>query len=76
MARKIGFNVVMALPWCLGPGGLHRAIELSRLAGYDGLQILPLRGWSAGDLKGVDPERIIAMEDAWNYGPLWRALAR
>lgn len=76
MARKIGLNVVMTFPWCLGFGGLHRAIKLSRLAGYDGLQILPLRGWSAGDFEGVDPERIIAMEDAWNHGPFLSALAR
>jgi len=73
MTRKYGISVVSLFPWSWGPGGLQRAVSLAKVAGYDGVQALPLRGWDFSDL-GRYSASILAYEDAWNNGSLWRAI--
>ena len=75
LTRKYGVSVVSLFPWSWGPGGLQRAVSLAGQAGYDGVQALPLRGWDFSTLNQY-ADRILAYEDAWNSGPLWRAIGR
>ena len=75
MARIYGLNVVSLWPYCLGPRGPERSIKLAASAGFDGIQALPMKGWS---YKGVREweDRVISFEDAFMYGPLWQAVLR
>jgi len=72
--RVYGINVVTLFPWSLGPGGFQRSVALATAAGFNGLQVLPLRGW--GSLDALDASKVISFEDAWNGGSFSRALFR
>ncbi len=76
MGRRIyGINVVSMFPWSLGTKGQVRSVEFARNAGFDGIQVLPMRGWSYEDIQLWEPY-VISFEDAWNYGSLEKALLR
>jgi len=64
------------LPWCLGRYGLNRSATLAYDAGFQGLQILPMRGWDHLTFSGISSEKIISFELAWNCGPLGSAIIR
>ena len=76
MNRRIGVSVVCMLPWSLGRNGLARAAIMARLAGFQGLQILPMRGWDELTFTEASPNQIISFELAWNCGSLWKAVLR
>jgi len=73
--RKYGLNTVSLWPWSLGSFGPFRSIEMASKAGFDGIQALPMRLWDYR-FKGDWARYVISYEDAWNYGPLWKALLR
>lgn len=76
MIRRIGVNVVTLLPFSLGKFGLGRASLLAYEAGFDGLQIMPLRDWGHITFSGISAKRIISFELAWNCGSLFGAVLR
>jgi hypothetical protein len=76
MSRKIGINVVSMVPFSLGRGGLARALGIASEAGFDGLQLLPLRFWNAFTFFDILKEKIISFELAWNCGSIWGAILR
>lgn len=72
--RKIAVSAASFFPWCLGQGGIKRAIRLAKRAGFDSLQILPLRRWV--DFSGVDKEYVMSYTPEWNSGTWWGAFRR
>jgi len=76
MSRKIGVSIVCMVPWSLWQNGLGRAIIMAHDAGFDGLQILPMRGWNQLTFPEIPKEKIISCENAWNYGSFWGAVLR
>jgi len=74
--RIFGVNIATLFPWSWGPWGFHASLALALSAGFDGLQILPMRGWGNICLTEEEKQRVIAMEDAWNGGKLRYALWR
>lgn len=76
MSRKIGVSVISLLPWSLGKNGLFNAWKLARIAGFDGLQLLPMRGWDKVTPKTIPPNFVISFEDAWNCGKLLPSIGR
>lgn len=75
MSRKYGISAVSFFPWCLGPGGHCRTIEMALAAGFNGIQALPLRGWDLEELGNLS-DYVISVENAWNYGPIWQVPLR
>lgn len=73
--RQWGINIASLLPWSWGPAGPRRAWQIARKAGFDGLQILPFRGWDRPEVA-IPTQSVISLESAWNTGPLSRALLR
>jgi hypothetical protein len=73
--RKYGITAVSLWPWSLGSRGPERSIKMAMDAGYDGIQAIPIKGWS---YEKVDDwgKYVISFEDAWNTGPLWKAILR
>ncbi|MDP2873744.1 MAG: hypothetical protein Q8N84_00350 [bacterium] len=71
--RKIGVSAAPFFPWCLGREGIERTVGLAKRAGFDGLQILPLRGWM--DFAGLDPKFVMSYTPEWNSGT-WRGAFR
>jgi hypothetical protein len=45
-------------------------------AGFDGLQLLPLRGWRKAALYAIPKQLVCSFEGPWNKGPLLGALKR
>lgn len=91
MKRQIGISVASLLPWSLGKDGFRRSIDLIAKADFDGLQILPFRGWifcddedeygkktnlDASGVSGLNSDLVISFEDAWNSGSFFGALQR
>jgi len=76
MNRKIGVSVISMFPWSLGKNGLARSVMMAHEAGFQGLQILPMRGWDHFTFSGVLGEQIISFELAWNCGSFWKAILR
>jgi hypothetical protein len=74
--RPIYVSAASLVPWSLGSGGPARALELAKAAGYAGLQVLPLRGWTPETLRQLPPEYVVAFEEAWNQGSFTGALKR
>lgn len=72
--RKIAVSAASFFPWCLGRGGIERTLKLSKKAGFDGLQILPLRGWT--DFSALDPRDVMSYTPEWNSGTWWGAFRR
>lgn len=71
---RIGINIVSLLPWSLGRNGLMRSWKIASELGYDGLQVLPLKGWKGFHRAPWD--NIISFEEAWNNGSFIDALRR
>jgi hypothetical protein len=74
--RRFYVNAASLIPWSLGSGGPKRAVELAAKAGFDGLQLLPLRGWTLDTIGTIPEGVIVAYEDAWNQGTLAGAVSR
>ena len=75
MRRVYGLNVVSLWPYCLGLRGPEVAIEMADTAGFEGIQVLPMKGWSYKNIRKWE-SRVISFEDAFMYGPLWKAVLR
>lgn len=75
----MGISVICAIPWSLGEHGLGRSLDLANEAGFDGLQILPMRGWSGLtflELLTIPKRRVLSFESAWNCGTFFEAIMR
>lgn len=72
--RILGINAASLLPWSLGPWGATLSLYIARAAGYDGLQILPLKGW--GINCSIPQKNVISYEYAWNTGTTLGAFQR
>lgn len=74
--RQLGVSVITLIPWSYGPGGFGRALRLAKRAGFDGLQVLPLRGWGLLGYPKYWDNGVISWEDAWNTGSFWEVPLR
>jgi len=74
--RRFDVSVASLVPWSLGSGGPVRAYQMAVDAGFNGLQLLPLRGWSMDSVRRLPNRGVIAWEGAWNYGSLWKVVQR
>lgn len=72
--RTIGISQASLFPYSWGPGGLARAWALAKEAGFDGLQILPLRYCDRS--SSIPQDAVLSIEGPWNSGSLWGALRR
>ena len=75
MGRVYGLNVISLWPYCLRSTGPERSIKMAQSAGYDGIQALPMKFWSYKRIKEWEKD-VISFEDAFGFGPLWKALLR
>lgn len=73
--RLYGVNTVSMWPWSVGKKGPERSIRIAKKAGYDGIQALPMKDWGYENVNNWR-KNVISFEDAWNTGPLWKALLR
>ncbi len=86
--RLFGVSTISLLPHSLGRGGFDRSKTIASQAGFDVLQVLPLRGWSVEawenekltgkllEFVGLNGNWIISYQDAWNGGSLFSAIER
>lgn len=74
--RNLGITVASLGLWALGPSGPKRALEKADAAGFNGLQVLPLRGWNQESMKSIPPLKVISYEGAWNQGTLMGVFLR
>lgn len=73
--RRMCVSVVSLVPWSLGPEGPRRARELAGRAGFDGLQILPLSGWTPKAIRAIPERKVVAYREPWGgQGSLRRHL--
>lgn len=73
--RKYGISTISLWPLSLGLGGFDRSIKIAKKAGFDGIQTLPMKWWPYKKARRGHKD-VISFENAWNYGPLWKALLR
>jgi hypothetical protein len=71
--RRYGISVVSLWPWTMR--GPKFTVSMAQEAGFDGIQVLPMRLWKHSEREGWE-DAVISWEDAWNYGPLWQAVLR
>jgi hypothetical protein len=77
--RTFALSVISLYPWCTGRHGIWRSTQMARSAGFNGyLQVLPMRSWDYDDVRSRTwlENYAISYEDAFAYGPLWRATLR
>lgn len=74
--RLFGVNVASLLPYSLGKYGFKRSIKIAVDSGFDGLHILPLRGWNNIPKRGIPQKYIISFQEAWNGGSFISAIRR
>lgn len=60
--RKVGINTASLLPWSIGPRGPALSVEIAQAAGFNGLQILPLRGWTRETMAGIPQDFVLSWE--------------
>lgn len=73
--RQYGVSVVSLFPWSLGPKGPEKSVDMALEVGFDGIQVLPLKGWSYKRVRDWE-KHVLAYENAWNYGHLWQVPLR
>ncbi|MEK7070329.1 MAG: hypothetical protein AAB966_00825, partial [Patescibacteria group bacterium] len=83
MGRKYGVSVISLVPHSLGSMGLQKSLDTAICElGLDGIQALPMRGWSCNQKSYEEllpknlKELVISFESSWNYGTAFQALKR
>lgn len=62
--RLFGISTVSLFPHSLGLNGLRNAWDIAFYAGFDGLQVLPMKGWDFNK-NAFAHANVISYEDAW-----------
>jgi len=70
MSRKYGINVISLWPWVIGENGIDVAVRMASAANFDGLQVLPLRGWTHEKLVEYSYP-VISQEKSFNNGNIF-----
>ncbi|HOM77993.1 MAG TPA: hypothetical protein PLT50_02180 [bacterium] len=73
--RKYGVSALSTGLGAVGFIGPWYALDTAFRAGFDGIQYLPLRGWSKVDPASIG-DFVLSYEDPWNKGSLLQAVGR